>query len=89
MSAHRHRHRIAPCPERTASLLRLPIPTPIGKLTSHAPLAEAAALLLLLPRLRTSEAQTSQLVGPVMGVSLLAFAAVSVVVFALAVGAPW
>lgn len=52
-------------------------------------LAEVVALLIILPRLRATEAPTSQLVGPVMGVSLLVFAAASVIVFLTTVGMPW
>ena len=40
-------------------------------------------LVLLLPRLRRSDAPTSRDVGPVMGFTLLAYAAISAVVFAV------
>lgn len=50
---------------------------------------QGIALAALLPRLRSGDGPTSRLVGPVMGVTLLTFAAVSVVVFLVRVGAPW
>ena len=50
---------------------------------------QTASLLWALGRLRSRDAPTSRLVGPVMGVSLLAFAVVSLAVFAARVGAPW
>ncbi|MBZ2196556.1 hypothetical protein [Occultella gossypii] len=51
--------------------------------------ALVAALSVLLPRLRRSDEPTSRLVGPVMGVSLLAFAVLSAVVFLVRIGSPW
>lgn len=50
---------------------------------------QTVCLIVLVPRLRAADATTSRLVGPVMGVSLLVFATVSVVVFAVTQGAPW
>lgn len=50
---------------------------------------QAGCLFMLLPRLRAAEGTTSRLVGPVMGVTLLVFAAASVVVFAITEGVPW
>ncbi|KAB1654080.1 hypothetical protein F8O01_14295 [Pseudoclavibacter chungangensis] len=52
-------------------------------------LVQFGTLLALLPRLRRDDATTSRLVGPVMGVTLLGFALVSVVVFLAKTGAPW
>lgn len=50
---------------------------------------QAGCLLAIVPPLRKSEATTSRLVGPVMGITLLAFATVSVVVFVTSEGSPW
>lgn len=46
-------------------------------------------LLALIPQLKASELTTSRLVGPVMGATLLLFAALSVVTFSMNVGTPW
>lgn len=51
--------------------------------------AQAVCLIVLTPRLRAADGTTSRLVGPVMGVTLLVFAMVSVVAFAMTEGAPW
>lgn len=50
---------------------------------------QVGALLALVPRLKDQQAPTSRLVGPVMGVTLLVFAMVSIVVFTITVGTPW
>lgn len=50
---------------------------------------QVLALSVLIPRLQRDEGVSSRLVGPVMGVSLLLFAAVSIVVFHRTVGMPW
>lgn len=50
---------------------------------------QVLALAALIPRLQRDETVSSRLVGPVMGVSLLLFAAVSIVVFCRAEGMPW
>lgn len=44
---------------------------------------------VIVPRLRRSSWPTSRLAGPVMGVTLLVFAAVSTLVFLATEGAPW
>lgn len=46
-------------------------------------------LMLLIPRLRDSEATTSRLVGPVMGSSIIGFVLVSAVLFLVRHGLPW
>ncbi|RKS10801.1 hypothetical protein DFP74_6583 [Nocardiopsis sp. Huas11] len=50
---------------------------------------QGIALALLVPRLRRSEVTTSRYVGPVMGVVLLGFAAVSAALFVAESGLPW
>lgn len=50
---------------------------------------QLAALAVLWPRLRRSDAPTSRDVGPAMGGSLLLFALISAVVFLLTRGSPW
>lgn len=50
---------------------------------------QAAGLLFLIRRLRESERPTSRLVGPWMGLTLLAFAAVSAVMFLVSTGSSW
>ena len=50
---------------------------------------QAVALFVLVPRLRAGQTTSSRLVGPVMGLSLLLFAAASAVVFVVRHGAPW
>lgn len=50
---------------------------------------QALALSALIPRLSRDENVSSRLVGPVMGVTLLLFAAASIVVFYRSVGLPW
>lgn len=52
-------------------------------------LVQAVALALLVPRLRREKHPTSRLAGPVMGITLLLFATVSVVGFVARHGAPW
>ncbi|MDO5682750.1 MAG: hypothetical protein Q4G46_07980 [Propionibacteriaceae bacterium] len=52
-------------------------------------LLQTVLLVLLVPRLKSGDFPTSRLVGPVMGVTLLAFALVSVAIFAARVGLPW
>ncbi|WP_053616117.1 hypothetical protein [Nocardiopsis sp. NRRL B-16309] len=50
---------------------------------------QGVALALLVPRLRGREVATSRYVGPVMGVVLLGFSAVSAVLFLTGTGLPW
>lgn len=51
---------------------------------------QAVCLVAMVPKLRADAgAPTSRAVGPVMGASLLLFAAVSAVVFVSAYGRPW
>lgn len=50
---------------------------------------QAVWLLVVQPRLRTQPGPTSRTVGPLMGSTLLAFALVSVLVFAVVRGVPW
>lgn len=65
-----------------AVMLRDPAVAALGVL-------QAVALFVLVPRLRAGQATSSRLVGPVMGLSLLLFAAASAVVFVVRHGAPW
>lgn len=50
---------------------------------------QALALAALIPRISRDDAVSSRLVGPVMGGTLLAFAAASIVVFYRSEGLPW
>lgn len=52
-------------------------------------LVQLAVLAALVPRLKAGAGTTSRLVGPVMGMTFLAFALVSVPVFLDRAGAPW
>lgn len=52
-------------------------------------LVQVGCLIVLVRRLKAIGGPTSRLVGPVMGVTLLVFAMVSIVVFTVTVGTPW
>lgn len=52
-------------------------------------LVQVGGLIVLVPRLKAIDGPSSRLVGPVMGLTLLVFAMVSVMVFAVTVGTPW
>lgn len=52
-------------------------------------LIQVVGLVLLLPRLRASEVPTSRRAAPLMGITLLAFAAISILVFLFRYGVPW